>query len=197
VKKALIVFLLLAACRKGEERRLRPSPPLSTTGQAGAPVVHTTTAVPKLRGVSTPAKCAGDGSYEQALECFRMSSGFHFRVTSPAITASGTLQRPRIGEERVTMGEWSAETKRGGIVWTRNGKPAKPTPELERLYQRLTIYLDPQKKEGAPQLVDANGATKHYAFTDANSGETYDVLVAKDDGRLVKLRAGTTEIAIP
>lgn len=157
----------------------------------------TTTQVPKPRGVSTPAKCAGDGSYEQAVECFRMSSGFRFRVVSPALAAHGTLQRPRIGEERVTIGEWAAETKPGGIVWTRGGKPAAPSPELERLYQRLTLWLDPQKKEGSPQLVDAKGDANHYRFTDANSGEAYDVLVAKADGRIVDVRVGKTQIAIP
>jgi hypothetical protein len=124
-----------------------------------------------------------------------MSSGFRFRVTSPDLDAGGTLRRPRIGEETVTLGEWTAEAKHSAIVWTKGGKPATPTPELERLYQRLTLYLDPQKREGAPQLVDATGNAKHYRFTDANSGEVYDVYVAKDDGRIVRLRAGKTEIA--
>ncbi len=191
MKRAMVV-LLLVACGRHET----PPPP-----PKAPPVLHkeakeTRVVVPKPRGVSTPAKCAGDGSYEQAVECFRMSSGFRFRVASPAITASGTLQRPRIGEERVTIGEWSAQARAGGIAWTRSGKAATPAPELERLYQRLTLWLDPQKKEGGPQLVDAKGSTNHYHFTDANSGETYDVVVAKDDGRIVELRAGKTAIAI-
>jgi hypothetical protein len=156
------------------------------------PVLHTE--VPKLRGVSTPAKCAGDGSYEQAVECFRMSSGFRFRVVAPSLVAGGALVRPRIGEERVTIGQWTAEAKPGGIVWTRGGQPAKPTPELERLYQRLTLWLDPQKTEGAPKLADSDAKTNHYHFTDANSGEAYDVVVAKDDGRIIVLHAGDTTI---
>ncbi len=159
------------------------------------PVPHRETAVPKPRGVSTPAKCAGDGRYEQAVECFRMSSGFRFRVTSPSLNGGGTLQRPRIGEEKLTVGEWTAESKHGAIAWTKSGKPSTPMPELERLYQRLTIYLDPQKKEGAPQLVDSGGNANHYHFTDANNGEVYDVYVAKDDGHIVRFRAGKTEIA--
>ena len=192
MKRALVLVLLIVACRRSvEDRRSRQSPP-PPKGQARVPVLHRD--IPKLRGVSTPAKCAGDGSYEQAVECFRMSSGFRFRVTSPALTAHGVLQRPRIGEERVTIGDWTAETKPGGIVWTRGGKPATPSPELERLYQRLTLYLDPQKKEGTPQLVEAKGTANHYRFTDANSGEAYDVFVAKDDGHLVRLRAGAMEI---
>jgi hypothetical protein len=197
VKKALVVLLVLAACRRSlEDRRSRLSPP-PPKGQARVPVLHkeAPTQVPKPRGVSTPSKCAGDGSYEQAVECFRMSSGFRFRVASPAVNGSGLLQRPRIGEERVTLGDWTAEAKAGVIVWTRGGKPATPSPELERLFQRLTLYLDPQKKEGAPQLVDANGNANHYRFTDANSGEAYDAYVAKDDGRLVELRAGKADIA--
>ena len=196
--KRAIVVLLLVACARHET----PTPP--PQGQARVPVLHRETketkgrrlVVPKPRGVSTPAKCAGDGSYEQAVECFRMSSGFRFRVASPAVTASGTLQRPRLAEERVTIGEWSAQAKADGIAWTHNGKAATPTPELERLYQRLTLWLDPQKKEGSAQLVDAKGSTNHYHFTDANSGEAYDVFVAKDDGRIVRVRAGKTEIEI-
>ena len=125
-----------------------------------------------------------------------MSSGFRFRVASPALTARGELIRPRIGEERVTIGEWTAEAKLGGIVWTRGGKPATPTPELERLFQRLTLWLDPQKKEGSPQLAGSDAKTNHYRFTDANSGEVYDVVVAKADGRIVDVRVGKTEIAI-
>jgi len=125
-----------------------------------------------------------------------MSSGFRFRIVSPGLTARGELQRPRIGEERVTIGEWTAEAKAGGIVWTRGGKAATPTPELERLYQRLTLWLDPQKKEGSPQLAGSDAKTNHYHFTDANSGEAYDVVVAKADGRLVDVRVGKTEIAI-
>jgi len=170
-------------------------PPAVPTGRGAQRAPSNQVIVPKPRGVSTPAKCAGDGSYEQAVECFRMSSGFRFRVTSPELSGGGRLQRPRIGEEMVTVGEWTAESKNGAIVWTKGGKPAAPSPELERLYQRLTLYLDPQKREGAPQLVDANGNAKHYHFTDANSGEVYDVYVAKDDGRIVRLRAGKTEIA--
>src|SRR5207237_4415310 len=99
VKRAIVV-LLLVACARHET----PTPP--PQGQARVPVLHRETketkgrrlVVPKPRGVSTPAKCAGDGSYEQAVECFRMSSGFRFRVASPAVTASGTLQRPRLAE---------------------------------------------------------------------------------------------------
>ena len=198
MKKALVLAMLIVACRRSvEDRRSRLSPPSPPKGEARVPVLHGTPQVPKPRGVSTPAKCAGDGSYEQAVECFRMSSGFRFRVTSPALTAHGVLQRPRIGEERVTIGDWTAETKPGGIVWTRGGKPATPSPELERLYQRLTLYLDPQKKKGTPQLVDAKGSASHYHFTDANSGEPYDVLVAKADGRIVDVRVGKTQIAIP
>ena len=185
-----MVVLLLVACARHET----PPPPSPTKTTPPSPPARRQVVVPKPRGVSTPAKCAGDGSYEQAVDCFRMSSGFRFRVASPAVTARGTLRRPRIGEEQMTVGEWSAQAKAGGIAWTHNGKAAPPTPELERLYQRLTLWLDPQKKEGSPQLVDAKGNANHYHFTDANSGEAYDVFIAKDDGRIVRLRAGAMEI---
>ena len=192
MKRIAIVLLLLAACARHET----PAPPPAASKKAPPPPPARQVAVPKPHAVSTPAKCAGDGSYEQAVDCFRMSSGFRFRVTSPTLKAGGTLQRPRLGEERVTIGEWTGEAKHGGIAWTKGGKPATPSPELERLYQRLTLYLDPQKKEGSPQLVESKGKTNRYHFTDANSGEVYDVVVSKDDGRIVDLRAGKTEIAI-
>ena len=199
MKRFAMLVLIVAACRQREapHRASQPTPTPAAKTATTATSAPSRVAVPKPRAVSTPAKCAGDGSYEQAVECFRMSNGFRFRVTSPAVTARGALQRPRIGQERVTVGDWTAEASPGGIVWTRGGKPAAPSPELERLYQRLTLYLDPQKKEGSPQLVDdvdAKGDTNHYHFTDANSGEAYDVFVAKGDGRIVRLRAGKTEI---
>lgn len=201
MRRAIVVLLLLAACaRKEPVQETQPPVPGPTTttpaaGEAKAPV-PTVTNVPKPHPLSTPAKCAGDGSYEQAVECFRMSSGFRFHVKMRGLDANGELHRPRIGEERVTVGPWTAETKPGGIVWTRNGKADHPTPELERLYQRLTIYLDPQKKEGTPQLASSDAKANHYHFTDANSGEAYDVEVAKSDGRMVKLRAGAMELAL-
>ena len=196
MKRLLILVMLVAACRPREvPKPAAPAPP-----KPAAPSAATSAPkgmiVPKPRAVSTPAKCAGDGSYEQAVECFRMSSGFRFHVTSPAVSGDGRLERPRIGQERVTIGDWSAETKPGGIVWARAGKPATPSPELERLYQRLTLYLDPQKKEGAPQLAGSDAKANQYHFTDVNSGEVYDVTVAKDDGRIVELRAGKTDISI-
>ena len=187
------LLLLIAACARHET----PAPPPKAASKV--PIARKAVmpaAVPKPHALSTPAKCAGDGSYEQAVECFRMSSGFRFHVTTPSLNADGALQRPRIGEERVTIGDWTAEARHGGIVWTRGGKPAAPTPELERLYQRLTLYLDPQKKEGAPQLASSEGAKNRYHFTDANSGELYDVVVSKDDGRIVELRAGKTDVVV-
>jgi hypothetical protein len=147
---------------------------------------------------STPQKCAGDGSYEQAVDCFRMAAKLRFNVDAPLMVGEGEVTRPRIGEERVELslrdGKWVAEVHPTGIVWTRDGKTATPSPEMERLEQRLTLFLDPQKKEGAPQLTgtEAMGGinTNHDHFTDANTGEPYDVWISTEDGHIVRMKVG-------
>src|SRR5436305_1793973 len=70
-------------------------------------------------------------------------------------------------------GEWLASVKPTGVVWTKDGAHAADVPQsMQRLFQRLTIFPDPQKKEGAAQR-----AGDHFEFSDANSGERYVVTV--------------------
>jgi len=87
--------------------------------------------------------------------------------------------------------------KATGVVWTHDGKHETNEPAwADRIWQRTTMFLDPQKKEGAPQLAASDAETNHYHFTDANSGTQYDVFVSRRDGAITKIRAGTFEIKL-
>ena len=95
----------------------------------------------------------------------------------------GTLERPRQGMEQVKLrvtrgadrGEWTAEVKPQGVVWTKDGKHIMDVPpSLQRLYQRLVFFPDPQKKEGTAQH-----AGDEYSFTDVSN----DRYVVKVDGK--------------
>ena len=87
-------------------------------------------------------------------------------------------------------GRWAASVKPNGVVWTKNGQHVADVPSsLQHLFQRLTIFPDPQKKEGAAQRVgDA------YEFTDANSGDRYVVKVS--GGQIVEVRINEERIKI-
>jgi hypothetical protein len=156
------------------------------------------------RGVnrSTPEKCAGDGSYEQALDCFRISSGFHFALDS----VRGQMTRATPGLERVQFKgidgiTWIGEAKHQGVVWSRNGThDASPPGVVNHVWQRTTMILDPQKKEGSAQLAGtetiSGEPSNHYHFTNANSGEANDVWVSTRDGRIVKWTAGKSVLEL-
>ena len=155
-------------------------------------------ATPSARPLSsTPQHCAGDGSYASAVECIRFAAALHFKSSDGA----GDMIRPTPGAERLTLdtsdGEWKAETKATGIVWTHNGNAVKDVPQkYEKLWQRLTIFPDPQKKEGAPKL-SMEGNVRRYDFTDANTGDRYSVWLSPADGHITKLQvnAWTIEFA--
>jgi hypothetical protein len=159
-------------------------------------------AAPRGPNRSTPQKCAGDGSYEQALDCFRMTSGFHFTLPD----AKGEMTRSMPGMERVSFkagdgAHWIGEAKKAGVVWSRDGKHELSAPDItNRVWQRTTMVLDPQKKEGTAQLagVETIGGEpcNHYHFTNANSGEANDVWVSTKDGRIVKWNAGTSTLEL-
>jgi hypothetical protein len=150
---------------------------------------------------STPQKCAGDGSYEQAIDCFRMSAGFHFTLDG----VRGEMSRPTLGLERVQFKKdgvtWTGEAKHQGVVWSRNGAHELSPPDLvNHVWQRTTMVLDPQKKEGSPQLAGTETISgepcNHYHFTNANSGEANDVWVSTRDGRIVKWIAGKSRLEL-
>jgi len=205
VKRFLVVVLLCAACG-GEEREsskttLPANPPPMRTSTA-APSPTPAPVVPRLAAKSTPQKCAGDGSYEQAIDCFRISSGFHFTLDG----TKGELSRPAQGMETLRFKApdgvaWTGEAKHQGVVWSRNGTHEMSPPDLTNdVWQRTTMVLDPQKKEGSSQLAGvesiAGEPSNRYHFTNANSGEGNDVWVSTRDGRIVKWKKGKSVLEI-
>lgn len=213
-KRLIIIAALLAAACGREETE-----PNSTTLPASPPRPHTSTAAtggiitsPPPPNVhvpnrSTPEKCAGDGSYEQALDCFRIASRFSFVLSdAKGVVAEGEMTRSTPGLERVQFKaggtSWIGEAKHSGVVWSRNGKHEQSPPDItNRVWQRTTMVLDPQKKEGPAQLAGTEpiGAEtfNHYHFTNANSGEANDVWVSTRDGRIAKWTAGTSTLELP
>ncbi len=214
MKRLIVLVALLCAACGGEKPQSE-----TTTLPASPPPPHTDTRagtggiIPSPPPVavhkpnrSTPQKCAGDGSYEQALDCFWISSGFTFILDNPhGVQVQGTMTRSTPGMERVQFKapdgvSWTGEAKASGVVWSRNGKHEKAPPDItNRVWQRTTMVLDPQKKEGAPQLMteQPGGETlHHYHFTNANSGEVNDVWVSAKDGRITKWIAGDSTLRL-
>lgn len=202
-----VLLLLCAACgreSRDEDARTMTLPANPPPPRAARPESPGRGIVPNTK--STPSRCAGRGTYEDALDCFRMTSGFHFTLDD----AKGEMTRPTPGMESVrfaekggstSLGEWLGEAKKAGVVWSRNGKHELSPPDVTyRVWQRTTMVLDPQKKEGAAQLAGAesiNGEPcNHYHFTNANSGEVNDVWVSTKDGRIVKWKAGSSTLEL-
>jgi hypothetical protein len=194
-------MLLLCACAREEPSNTAttsappPAPATVTSIPASAPVV------PRAANRSTPQKCAGDGSYEQAIDCFRMSAGFHFTLDG----VRGEMTRPTPGLERVQFKAdgvtWIGEAKHQGVVWSRNGAHELSPPDVvNRIWQRTTTVLDPQKKEGSPQLAGTETMfgepANHYHFTNANSSDANDVWISRSDGRIVKWKAGKSVLEL-
>jgi hypothetical protein len=200
---ALLMFVF--ACRQEKQaqpsRAPQQSPPLPTSSTALT--ATSTSAFPKPAARSTPDRCAGDGSYSQAVDCYRQTSRIDFTFEEPTrIRAEGEMSRPTIGAERLRFrlagsgaddGEWSAEARASGVVWSRDGKRVNSTPPTaDRLWQLTTLYIDPQKKEREAQRTGTEriGAEDciRYHFTDANSSAAQDVWVSTTDGHVVAMK---------
>lgn len=199
MKRILFLMLLLcAACGREEtSNTTTAAPPVSTTSIPAPPPA----APPRAANRSTPQKCAGDGSYDQALDCFRMTAGFHFTLDG----VRGEMTRPTLGLERVQFksanATWIGEAKHQGVVWTRNGAHELSPPDVaNQVWQRTTMVLDPQKKEGSPQLAGtetiSGEPSNHYHFTNANTGDANDVWVSTRDGRIMKWKAGKSTLEL-
>lgn len=203
MKRLLFLILLLcAACGREEpSNTTTTAAPPAPAPTASIPAPSPSAAPPRAANRSTPQKCAGDGSYEQAIDCFRMSAGFHFTLDG----VRGEMTRPTPGLERVQFKKdgvaWIGEAKHQGVVWSRNGVHELSPPDVvNRVWQRTTTVLDPQKKEGSPQLAGTETVSgescNHYHFTNANSGESNDVWVSTRDGRIVKWTAGKSMLEL-
>jgi hypothetical protein len=143
---------------------------------------------------STPQHCAGDGSYAAAVDCIRIAASLPFKSDD----GDGEMTRSKSGAERLVVhardGEWIAELKPAGIVWMHGGKRVDAPQKLEKLWERLTLFPDPQKKEGAPRLT-MEGSVRRYDFTDANTGDRYSVWVSPGDGHITKLQVNAATIS--
>jgi hypothetical protein len=200
VKRFFFLLLLCAACGREEPSNTATSAvPAAPTTVTSIPA--STPVVPRVANRSTPQKCAGDGSYEQAIDCFRMSAGFHFTLDG----VRGEMSRPTPGLERVQFKKdgvtWTGEAKHQGVVWSRNGAHEMSPPDVvNHVWQHTTMVLDPQKKEGSPQLAGTEAISgepsNHYHFTNANSGDANDVWVSTRDGRIVKWTAGKSVLEL-
>jgi hypothetical protein len=189
MRRVFVCLTLIAfvACRR--EQPVKPVPPSSVIRHPSSVSARPVPAAPKLPMKSTPQHCAGDGSYDAAVECIRIAARLDFKSSDGA----GNMIRTTPGAERLILdtsdGHWVAEAQRTGIIWTHNGKPVKDVPRnLEKLWERLTLFPDPQKKEAKPVL-SMEGNVRRYDFTDANTGDRYSVWVAAPgDGHITKLR---------
>lgn len=189
---AVILALTLPACRHESPV---PQHPTTQAPRTAASTPTTDNRQPTTPNKSTPQKCAGDGSYAAAVDCIRMAASLRFHSSD----GDGEMTRRTSGAERLTVrghdGEWIGEAQRSGIVWTHDGKRIADVPQkLGKLWERLTIFPDPQKKEGAP-LLSMEGTVRRYDFTDANTGDRYSVWVAPDDGRITKLQVNAWSIS--
>jgi hypothetical protein len=172
-KGPLLFVLMIAACSREEPARTVPA---AGTTTAAAP---TATAPPQRAA-----------TYEQAVTWFRTTPGFRFVVEESGVHAEGEMTRETLGAERVSVtvnGEtWTASIGPKGVAWQRGGTDADAPPWGNRLFQRVTIAFNPQKQEGAAQLVEPN----HFRFTDANSGQVHDVWT-NDAGQITRMTIGS------
>lgn len=167
--RALLLALLpLLACS-----REAPAPP--ATPEKSRPATATASAAP----------ATADPSYDQALIWLKTAKHFSFVLTEDGVHAEGEMTRPRLGAEVVEFRaggeEWRGEATPQGLAWRRRSgsgwSDAPPPAFAGRLYQRVTIGFDPQKKEGSAQLVSREGGVAVFRFTDANTGDVWEVRV--------------------
>jgi hypothetical protein len=203
-RSIVLIALVLFGCR--QEKQAQPTrepqqPPQATSSTALTST--STSALPKPAARSTPDRCAGDGSYSQAVDCYRQTSRIDFTFEEPTrLQAKGEMSRPRMGAEMLRFrltgggaddGEWNAEARAAGVVWSRGGKRVTSAPPIaDRLWQLTTLYIDPQKKEGEAQRTGTEPIGGEdcirYHFTDANNGAGHDVWVSTSDGHIVALK---------
>ncbi len=124
--------------------------------------------------------------------------GFRFSLKDEGVTVEGEMKRPRLGLEEVTYreggAEWRGVASSRGVVWSKRAgstwKEATPPDYAGRVYQRVTVAFDPQKKEGAAQLASSDATSHVYRFTNANTGEIHELRVSRSDGHIEWLRIG-------
>jgi hypothetical protein len=175
-----VLVFLIAACS-----RETPEP----SGAAPAPGA---VKQPAAEAAAAPLESP---SYAQAMTWLKSNRGFHFVIEEGGTRAEGNMTRMTPGAEMVRFKangeEWQAHAGRAGVTWLRRAgskwEVATPPAIANRLYQRVTLAIDPQKKEGEAQLIEPG----HFRFTNANSGDVHDVWL-DDKGRVTKMTIGKT-----
>jgi hypothetical protein len=178
---ATFALLTIVACNREQQS---PDDRAGGSAQTASTATATSTAM-----VPTPA--APTGTYDQAMRWMSSTKGFTFTLTDGGTKATGELSRSTPGAEKVALtiagSRWTAASGPNGVIWTRDGKPANPPADGNRMYQRLTLALDPQKVEGAAQLVMSDAATRHYRFTNAVTREVHNVWVDPKDNHVMRM----------
>jgi hypothetical protein len=184
-------FILLAltlACSR--ETPAPPAPATDTQPPQTQPAITNVTTAPPV--------AEGNASYKAAMTWLKSNPGFRFTLKEQGVVAEGEMQRARVGTEIVTLkidgAEWRGEAGRRGVVWsTRSGgawKEAMPPDYAGRMYQRVTVAFDPQKKEGEAQLASSDATSNVYRFTDANTGNVHELRVSKSDAHIESMKIG-------
>lgn len=165
----LVAVALGIACSKQEQPSDRVTVPATTAAPVNVP------------GPVAPAI----GTYVQAMDWMGKTRGFHFALRDGEVRAQGDMTRtgPRKESMRVTMAgaEWIATAQPNGVVWYRlDGtawKPAQAPPDGPRVYQRVTLALDPQKVESEAQYVSTEGDLNQWRFTNAITREVHTLWI--------------------
>jgi len=138
------------------------------------------------------------GTYEETMNWFRSAKGFTFVLDDGDVHAEGRMTRKTVGAESVELrangADWRASSGPLGVTWERRdgGKWTKvDAPQFgNRVYQRVTLGVDPQKREGAAQLAGTEGTSTRYRFTNANTGQVHELWVAQSDSHLERMKIG-------
>lgn len=190
-----IVLVMTVACS-----REATVPPQDATTASTAPAATTSSATTTTAPIPQAPIPSTDGSYAKGMDWLRSAKAFHFVLDEAGVHAEGDLQRKTIGAEqmqfRANNEEWRATASARGVTWERrNGAKwvtADPPSFGNRVYQRVTLAFDPQKKEGDAQLVGDEDGANHYRFTNANTGEIHEVWVSTADEHVTKMKIGET-----
>jgi hypothetical protein len=188
---AFLCLTLTLACS-----RETPAPEPAATATTSTTTTNTATQPPVVTMTSLPEM--NKGTYDEALLWFRSNNGFDFVLDDQGVHAEGKVMRERIGRERVQFrangDEWLAEATAKGVTWKRRAGNAwkdVAMPEFgARIYQRVTLPFDPQKKEGVALRVSEEGPSNLYRFTNANTGDVHELWVRKTDGAVERMKIG-------
>lgn len=167
------------------------------------PAEHTTVPATTAAPVNVPAPVAPTiGTYEQSMDWMRTTRGFHFVLRDGEVKAEGDMVResPRKETIRVNMAgaEWIAAAKTNGVLWFRNEGPAwkpaaAPPADGPRVYQRVTLALDPQKVEGSAQYVTTQNDLNEWRFTNAITREVHRLWIDPRGNTIAKMVIESTE----